>query len=256
MKKIFTAAALLIAAIANAQTTATNWTATDCNSQSHTLFNDLDNGKIVVMVWVMPCGSCISGATAAYNAAQSFATSNPGKVIYYLADDLGDITCASLTSWITSNSIGSLSNMSVFDNAGNVIKESDFGGSGMPHVVVMGGTDHKIYFNKKAGATNDQAGITTAINSAITATNVNSVNAQNSFTISPNPVTDHIQVQSATAIKKVVITAANGQIIRTVSLAANTYNTSVAMDNVPAGIYMVQLTDAADKVTTQKIIKQ
>lgn len=124
MKKSIVTLALLVSGslATSAQTTATDFTATDCSGNVHTLFSDLNSGKIVVMVWVMPCGSCISDAKAAYDAVQTFATSHPGKVLYYLADDFGDSNCATLTSWANSYGIGA-ANRAIFSNSGNTIDE-------------------------------------------------------------------------------------------------------------------------------------
>lgn len=48
-----------------AQEKATNFTCNDCSGVPHDLFNTLDSGKIVVMVWVMPCGAC-TGVKGSY----------------------------------------------------------------------------------------------------------------------------------------------------------------------------------------------
>ena len=225
MKKFITTTAMVIAATcAIAQTNATNWTAPDCNSTSHTLFNELDNGKIIVFAWVMPCGSCVGPSTTAYNVVQSFATSNPGQVLFYLADDLGDASCSTLTSWINSNSIGNTANMTIFSNSGNVISEANFGGTGMPHIVVMGGTDHKIYFNKK----NSQA----------------------------NPVNENLSVSYTKAIKKITVTAVNGQVVKEETYATGKMNPSINISQAASGMYMIKITDIDDKTGIQKIVKQ
>lgn len=151
-----------------AQTTATNFTATDCSSVSHTLFTELDNGKVVVIVWVMPCSYCINDGISAYDAVQSFAVSNPGKVLYFLSDDFGNASCPALSSWANTNGI-SAKNITIFPNVGIPLNEVDYGGSGMPHVVVIGGADHKIYLNIK-NSSNDQTAIQNAITQALAAT--------------------------------------------------------------------------------------
>jgi len=85
---------------AAAQTNASNWTATDCSGSTHTLFTELDNRKIVVMAWVMPCASCIDGAKAAYNAVQAFNATSAGSAVLYVIDDMGDNDCVSLNNWV------------------------------------------------------------------------------------------------------------------------------------------------------------
>jgi hypothetical protein len=178
-------------AAAMSQSTATNFTATDCYSSSHTLFDDLDAGKVVVLVWVMPCAVCISDAKAGFDAASSFAASNPGRVVFYLSDDVGDAGCGTLNSWASTNG---MLGVTTFSNSGNIIDESKFGGPGMPHVVVMGGTDHKIYENLRGGA-NHYTEIRNAIQSAMSATAVGNVgSATPAVAVYPNPSSGSINV--------------------------------------------------------------
>src|SRR4051812_39968068 len=101
MKKALLAVSifLLNGIMAYSQTTATDFTAADCSAVNHSLFTELNAGKVVVLVWVMPCGACVSDAKAGYDAAQSFAISNPGKVLYWMSDDAGNTACSSLSSW-------------------------------------------------------------------------------------------------------------------------------------------------------------
>lgn len=258
MRIIVTSIALMLAAaISNAQTTATDWTATDCNGLSHTLFSQLDSGKVIVFAWVMPCGSCVNPSKTAYTAVQSFATSHPGKVRFYLADDLGDASCSTLSSWVTSNGIGSTANMKIFSNSGNVIDENDFGGTGMPHIIVMGGTSHQIYFNKKNSASNDAAGITSAINSAIGATTrVASFSNEISFAVSPNPTTASLSIQYGKAVTHVTVTSITGQLILNQDYPKGKMNPSVDASRYSDGIYIVKITDTEGNTGIQKVVKQ
>jgi hypothetical protein len=257
MKKIISSIILMsFIGAAQAQTTATNWTATDCNSFSHTLYSELDSGKIIVFTWVMPCISCKAGAKAAYDAVQSFATSNPGKVRYYLADDLGDASCATLSSWVTSNSVGATSNMTIFSNAGNVISETDFGGTGMPHVVVMAGTDHKIYYNKKNSATYDQPGITAAINEALTALAVDEMPENVTFTLTPNPAKDVLVLSGIEKISKIAIVSVTGKTVKEESNLSGKASMHMSVNGLAAGIYLVKVTDNNGNSGVQKFVKQ
>jgi hypothetical protein len=188
---------ILNGATAICQTTATDFTATDCSSTSHTLFTELNAGKIVVLVWVMPCASCISDAKAGYDAVQSFATAHPNKVLYWMADDAGNTSCSALSSWASTNAIGPASATTVFfGNSGNTINESNYGGIGMPHVVVMGGSDHHIYYNQLNGS-GDGTAITNAINTALAASTagVSEVtNTAGELKVFPNPAMNNIAV--------------------------------------------------------------
>jgi hypothetical protein len=258
MKNILTSLVLLLAAgtSSNAQT-ATNFTAVDCNSVSHTLFTELDAGKIVVMTWVMPCGACEGPALGAYNVVQSYATSNPGKVVFYLVSDYGDDNCTALTNWVTANSLGNPANMSIFSNAANVISMSDYGTDGMPKTVVLGGPNHKVYFNENNSAANDTTALREAVDSVLNiTTGVADLNNTVSFEVSPNPMSGNLAIASPAAISRVTIIAMNGQVVKEEVYAAAKINPSIDLSRLPAGTYMIKLTDADNRTGTRRIVKQ
>lgn len=247
MKKLLFSLSLLVqaASVSYGQTTATNFTAPDCNSTNHTLFNELDNGKVVVLVWIMPCGSCISDAKGAYDAVQSFASSNPGQVLYYLSDDNGGTSCATLNSWANTNAIGL--NRTVFGNSGAVINEADYGGSGMPHVVVMGGPNHTIYYNQLDGSNNGPA-IQAAISQAL-ATSVTNINTViEPITVYPNPakgnlsLSYHLKESSEVSLD---VVNATGAIVKALHLGrqkSGKHEITVDLGHtLSSGIYSIQL---------------
>lgn len=167
------------------QTTATNFTVSDCAGIPHDLFSELDEGKIIVIAWVMPCGTCAAPSLAAYNAVQSYAGSYPNKVHFYLVDDYANTSCATLSSWGNTNSMPLATK---FSNA--VISMSDYGTDGMPKIVVLGGADHAIVYNQNSGVTT--ANVQGAINSLLTA-DVNNVTQEEtllSLKVVPNPASE------------------------------------------------------------------
>ena len=257
MKKYLLSTALLISSfIAFGQTNAPNFTAADCNGLSHTLYDKLDSGKIVVLVWVMPCSYCISDAIAAYDAVQSFSTSNPGEVLYYLVDDFGQTSCTSLSSWANNNGIPS-KNISIFKNAGVPIDENAYGGSGMPHVVVIGGSDHKIYLNIK-NSSNNYTVIQNAITEALAGTTATKDLGTDllDVVIKPNIIKDRLTfeyVLNNASDVKIRITDLAGVVLKTLSYAKqNTGKYSNVIDiNAPEGMYLLQL-QAGDKT---KVVK-
>ncbi|HTN45722.1 MAG TPA: T9SS type A sorting domain-containing protein [Flavipsychrobacter sp.] len=250
MKKFILTIAACGSIVAAQAQTATDFTATDCNSTAHNLYSELASGKVVVLTWVMPCGSCVSGGNAAENAVQSFATSHPGKVSFWLIDDFGDTPCGSLSSWANSNGI---TTPVFFGNAGNAIDENDFGGSGMPHVVVIS-PDKTILYNKKNGATNDEPGITAAIAQGLTTLSVAEIKPE-TIDISPNPATGTIRISYVKAIKAVKVIAANGQVLLDQNFNSK-YNPSIDIHSLATGIYNVVITDIEGRRGTQQIVKQ
>ncbi len=160
MKKIILLSCFLLfkALTTSGQANATDFNATDCNSTAHHLYSELDAGKVIVIAWVMPCATCITDPLTAYYDVQSFATSHPGQVIFYMADDYANTSCSSLASWAANNGMGSCTKFS--DAAVNM---GDYGQPGMPKIVVLGGTDHKVYYNQNSSS----QGIDLAINQAL-----------------------------------------------------------------------------------------
>jgi len=162
MKKLILSLSILCGSFFAGAQTATNFTVNDCSTNSHTLFTELDAGKIIVMAWVMPCSSCIGGAQAAYNAANSYSVSNPNKVFFYLADDVANTSCATLSNWATTNNV--ITGSTLFSNA--AINMNDYGTAGMPKIVVLAGVGtHSVYYNQNSGFS--VGNIQTAINQAL-----------------------------------------------------------------------------------------
>ncbi len=245
MKKILSTlsmALMLCSTISNAQTAA-DFTALDCNGVSHNLYTDLGAGKVIVVTWVMPCGSCIGGAASAYNAVQSFATSNPGKVFNYLVDDAGS-SCSSLASWAMANGIDT-GNISYFGNSPLTINEANYGGSGMPHVIVIG-PDKTIYLNLLNGAANNQAAITAAIAAALAPVGLDEKKLT-TVAIYPNPATNLLQIKSATDIDYITIKNMEGNTMSSMHGAAIK---QVSVANLTAGNYTIQLF-SKDKLVSQ-----
>ena len=143
MKKLtlFIALSLINISIIFAQ--ATDFTTDDCNGITHNLFDSLDAGNVIVISWVMPCGPCATYTIPAYAAVQSFSTSHPGRVHFYLVDDYANTPCPTLVNWGNSNNLPLNTAFSSSD-----ISMSDYGTNGMPKVVVLGGSDHTVFYNQ------------------------------------------------------------------------------------------------------------
>ncbi|MBK0402170.1 T9SS type A sorting domain-containing protein [Adhaeribacter sp. BT258] len=173
--------ALFLTKFAFAQT-ATNFTANDCAGNSHTLFNELDGGKVIVLSWVMPCHACVGPAVTTYNVVQGFQNTNPNKVVMYLVDDYANTTCAALDTWATTNG---LNNTTRFSNS--AINMNHYGSTGMPKVVVLGGPNYAVHYN--ANNSVNQTSLKNAITAALSTT-MGLAEAQGPFSgasISPNP---------------------------------------------------------------------
>jgi hypothetical protein len=250
MKNIFLSVMILISCIANSQTAA-NWTVNDCSGTSRELFKDLDAGKVAVIVWVMPCASCINEALMAQAEVQNALAANPGKIIFYVADDYANTTCATLSGWCQQNGITDailLSSKSVSMNP--------YGADGMPKVVVAAGTDHKVYYNENAPDIT-QNGIKDAIAAAMAApTGIYEGYFDNlSVNVFPNPAVNITKVSVKTPGRgdKLELTLNNqlGQVIALESpcqFINGEYIFEIDTFQLPAGLYFIKIGNGTKSV--------
>ncbi len=242
MKKILLSTLLsFIVVFGFAQTTATNFTCNDCSGNPHTLFNELDAGKVVVLTWTMPCGSCAGPIQSANSVAQSFSSSYPGRVLVYLVDDVGNTTCATLTSWANSNGLSSLTK---FSNA--AIDMMDYGSVGMPKVVILGGANHTVYYNENDAV--NSANMSTAITNALNATTaVKEESIISSYNVFPNPAVNTTTISYALSnASDVTIEIYNlvGATVQTVfagKQAAGVQQMKLDCSNLTNGFYFVKI---------------
>jgi hypothetical protein len=222
---------------AYAQTTATDFTTNDCNGISHSLFDELDNGKVIVIVWVMPCTPCATYAGYASDAVQSFATSHPGMVKYYLADDYADATCSYLAGWVANYNI---TTDAIFSDV--KLDMADYGSPGMPKVVVLGKNTHTIYYNENnSGPT--YKGVKDAITLALTPTVEINEQVVNSFSLTayPNPTNGLLNVKytSNTPVQFDVINMLGENVFT--QNTNNTKNTTIDVSGLNKGFYFLQM---------------
>ena len=225
------------------QTTATDFTVNDCTGSSHHLFSELDAGKIVVIAWVMPCGACAAQSLAAYNAVQSYATSNPNQVSFYLVDDVANTSCNSLTTWGNTNS---MPNSTKFSDAS--ISMSDYGASGMPKIVVLGGANHTVEYNAISGVTT--SAVQQAINSLLSASGIEEITngTTSKMIVFPNPAANKYSVNytlDKPSTVSIELYTVNGQLIQTVMTKdqqKGTFSYDFSTENeLENGVYIVKL---------------
>ena len=180
----------VLSSVVSVAQTATDFTTDDCNGVPHHLFDELDNGDVIVICWVMPCGPCATYAGYASDAVQSFATSHPDRVKYYLADDYGNSTCLDINSWAMNYNIATDASFSSSD-----LDMLDYGQVGMPKVVVLGKNNYKIYYNRNDNYIT-QSGTEAAIALALLETTVGVNDYKSAFSLSvfPNPANDVLNI--------------------------------------------------------------
>jgi len=185
MKKLlFFCAILLMAKISISQTTATNFNVPDCNGEMYNLFEDLDQGNVVVIAWVMPCVSCIADPLEAFFITQDY---DAEEVKFLMVDDYADSDCSELQNWSENYQMGSCTKFS-----NSTISMSDYGFDGMPKIVVTGCKSHKIFFNKNSSHEGIKAAIDAAINECKTTSIIEEKDDNSKLSIFPNPAIQEV----------------------------------------------------------------
>ena len=243
MKKQLLTIIMSLATLALSAQTAVNFNCNDCSSNPHDLFSELDAGKVIVLCWVMPCGSCTGPSITTHNVVNSYQASYPNTVYMYLCDDYANTSCTSLNSWKTSNG---LTNAVTFSNS--TINMMDYGSTGMPKIVVLGGPNHTVFYNvnNTVNATNLQ----NAINTALTATGINQPgNISTVMNILPNPAANeaeikfHLEKSSDVMAELYNLEGKKMQYIFSGKLSAGENKVKINLSNYADGMYLVKFTE-------------
>ena len=236
---IFTAILTSIG-IGYAQTTATDFITDDCNGVTHNLFDSLDNGSVIVIAFVMPCGTdCEEFSLPAYYAVQSFnaiGSSNAGRVHFYLADDYGNGDCTSLNNFSINMPFSSK-----FDTSDVTMLDYLGSGVGMPKVVVLGGADHTVFYNMNDNKINF-LGVEEAINNALNAPlNIEqTVENKFKFLTFPNPVNNTLNV-SHSEVNSEIITFSVIDLLGKIVIQENKFTTSIDVSSLKNGNYFLKV---------------
>ncbi len=248
---IFLFSIIAITSFSFAQTTAMDWTKDDCNGINHNLFTELDSGYVILCEYVMNCATCISAANYLNEIYLDYEASDPGKVKFYAIDWKTSFTCSSFESWASG-----LSCTLFLDGYDEV---NYYGGMGMPTVVVLGGSDHKVYYSKLGYSnTLDNSKIKSAIDEALNATGITeNISPINSLSIYPNPAiasaTLTYSLQAASHISFIVFNML-GEKIEAINIGqqpAGEHQYLLNTQMLNDGLYFIQIIGGIDKKMTK-----
>ncbi len=142
MKNILSLLILAFFSVSVFPQTAVNFSCNDCSGNLHDLYSELDQENVIVICWVMPCSGCIDPSYTTYTEVQGFEATYPGRVHMYICDDEGTLSCPILVDWCLNNNMLKTTRFS-----DSLIRMTDYGPSGMPKIVVLGGgTSHHVYY--------------------------------------------------------------------------------------------------------------
>ena len=239
-KLLLTIVSLLCASFIFAQT-AVDFNVNDCSSRPHHLFGELDAGKVVVIAFVDPCASCIAPSGTALGIVQGYASSNPGRVIYYLADDLAKTICSTLKTWAVNKGI---TGVPVFSDP--AVIETDYGTGGMPKIVVLAGTSHSVLFTQNGGL--NSTNFTNAINQGLVTGIEELDNSKLNLNVYPTPAFNNLTVNFNLKEKTNVrfdiynIVGSAVKSIEDENTTTGNNKTTIPLESLPNGIYFLKLT--------------
>ncbi len=200
LKKILFASTLLVAAYSNSQTTAMDFTQDDCNGNPHHLFQDLEDGNVVILEFFMTnCGSCVVAGNKLESVKADLLASFPNKLKSYAFGFSNSYTSAQVLNWVNTNSFTS------YPMTTGAAQVAYYGGMGMPTVVVLGGTNHDVIAGPYQGLTGTD---TTEIGNnsrtyLTTKANVEEIANNGMVKIYPNPADKNISVNFEYLGKKI-----------------------------------------------------
>lgn len=244
MKKIVTSIALMLAAaISNAQT-AMDFNTTDCAGNPVHLFADLDAGKAVVLFYFMPsCGSCPPPAQKVQTMANNINAAHPGLVKAYAFPYDNTTTCTYTQSWVTSNSLALYAPM---DSGATAV--ASYGGFGMPTVVLVGRSTHKVLFSTLSFSTSDTLIMRDSILALLPTTGINEMSVGiNSLDIYPNPTANNVSIsldlkeQSNLLIDVIDMVGKQVAVITRENNASGTITKQFNTDILSSGIYTIRI---------------
>lgn len=236
MKHALLSLAMLTAAATSGQTNALDFTANDCDGNSHNLFSELEAGNVVLLELVMMgCQPCVTAGNSIKNNVLPN-VSDPARVKFYSIGFTNAITCAQMNNWKTTNGF----THTVF--AGMSAQTTHYNGMGMPTIAVVGGDDHAVYYSELGHNSSDNPDILAAIEAALAASVGLSEVATEEVAVHPNPVTDLLRFELGSWTSAVVLDLQGRQVMSTVLTAG-----MVDASALQPGLFFLQLRDASGK---------
>lgn len=235
---------MFIFTISRAQQTAMQISGVDCNNNAVDLFAELNAGKAAVVFFYMPnCGSCPPPALNIQVMANNIMNTYPGMVKGYAFPFMNTTTCTYSSSWVSTNG---LTMYAPLDSGATPV--AYYGGFGMPTVVLLGGTDHRVMWSTQNWQTLDTTIMRDSILALFAQVGIDDLNNTISgVNVFPNPANDKIQVSmnvSQSAALKMELINILGEVVTTVyngNATPGLLKTEVATDALSNGIYFIRV---------------
>lgn len=219
----------------------------DCNGNNHDLYADLDAGKAVILHFFMAnCSSCPPPAQKIQAMANKIMTTYPGKITAYAMPFNNSVTCSYTSNWVGANS---LQLYAPYDSG--AVQVANYGGFGMPTVVLLGGSgaNRRVMFSTLSFMDSDTTIMRDSILALFATTALNEQPAQvTNLNVFPNPASDKLNIGfelKESSNVKVDITDLQGNqaaVLTEGRMDAGTVSRSFALPEMAAGNYLVRVT--------------
>lgn len=227
------------------QTTATNFNVSDCDGEMYNLFDDLDQGNVVVLAWVMPCVSCIQHPLETFQIVQDY---DPQKVKFLMIDDYADHSCSVIQTWSANYQMGSCTKF-----VNNTISMDDYGTHGMPKIVVTGCKSHKIFYNQNSSSTGIKAAIDQAILECSNTSISELIDFSSNLTIFPNPTAENVHFSIDNPSSRLNLSITNLIGIEVLSVNQYTSEKPIDVSFLTDGVYLTKII-SGNKIYTKPFV--
>lgn len=218
----------------------------DCNGNNHDLFADLDSGKAVVLFFFMPnCPSCPPPAQKIQKMANDLMVAYPNTIRGYALPYNNTTNCAATASWVTNSNVPFYA---PYDSGATMV--ANYGGFGMPTVVVLGGkgSNRKVLFSTKVFKDSDTAIMRDSIKSVIIPKSTSSVHQMLSNQISMIQVdvyNNQLKFECAVSTNQIKATILDmmGKVLVEAPIEKGDMQLmkSISIKSIPTGNYILRL---------------
>jgi hypothetical protein len=236
-------ACLLFCTAGKSQTTAQDFTQTDCEGMPHHLFSELDSGYCVIMEFVMTCNLCIEGGSAIADLINTLPAQYQSKILFYQFAYTNSYTCSTMIAFKHDNFF----NSRVFDQGAHMV--AYYGGFGMPTVAIAAGANHDVIYSNVGFMQPDTAYAGPAIRNFFETSGIEEGQTYlNNLSVYPNPANEKISVKlnlKNSSTLKLQLVDLSGQLVKEIStghIAAGEFKKDIDVSEIASGVYMLKAT--------------
>jgi hypothetical protein len=250
---LFLLAGLMCYGSISAQSTALDFTTTDCSGNPHHLFAELDAGKVVVISFVMlGCSPCIVGTQNLKGLVAGYEATHPGRVKLYSFGYLDSYTCSQMQSWKAANNF----QHPMF--SGGETQVTYYGGMGMPTIVVLAKGTHDVLFRKLGFLISDKPAITAAIEEGLTwsPSGIGDDLASHGIHLFPTLMSEQLLIQSDNLLTgEISLMGIQGNLVKSITVVNET-RIEIPVSDLSKGIYTVIIRDEKRILGSARVIKE